>query len=282
LHETLGPPPVAFARPAAQWASGWRYNPGMPLAGLIFDLGHTLIYTPDGQSWARTFDRMRADLLEALRAAGYELDAADFMARFAARLREYDDQRQTDWVEYTSAYLLTATLEEMGAPPPSPDVAAQALAAYYRYSESLWQPVPGLHPTLQALAAQGYRLALLSNAGDAENVRRLIAAADLERYFDPIVISAAVGIRKPNPAIFKIVLDAWSLPASECVMIGDTLGADILGAQLAGLRNVWVSNHAGHPANVAHRGNIIPEAELPGIADLPRLLEQWGASPRRS
>lgn len=245
-----------------------------PIAGLIFDLGHTLIHTPGGQSWAATLNRMRADLLRALADAGYDLDPADFLARFAARLREYDEQRQSDWVEYTTGYLLSATLEEMGAPPPAPDVLAQALAAFYRYSESLWQPVPALHPTLQGLAAQGYRLGLISNAGDAENVRRLIAAADLGQYFDPIVISAAVGLRKPNPAIFKIVLDAWGLPPAQCVMIGDTLGADILGAQLAGLRNVWVTNHAGHPANVAHRGNILPEAQIPGIADLPALLQE--------
>jgi hypothetical protein len=53
-----------------------------------------------------------------LRAAGYDLEPAAFLARFAARLREYDEQRQSDWVEYTTAYLLSATLEETGAPSP--------------------------------------------------------------------------------------------------------------------------------------------------------------------
>jgi HAD superfamily hydrolase (TIGR01509 family) len=138
--------------------------------------------------------------------------------------------------------------------------------------------VPALHSTLQTLAAQGYRLGLLSNAGDAENVRRLIDSNDLRRYFDPIIVSAAVGLRKPNPAVFELVRAAWGVPAAACVMIGDTLGADILGAQLAGMRNVWVTNHAGHPANVAHRGNIIPEVEIPGLADLPALLAQWRAA----
>jgi hypothetical protein len=52
-----------------------------------------------------------------LRAAGYDLEPAAFLARFAARLREYDEQRQSDRVEYTTAYLLSATLEETGSPP---------------------------------------------------------------------------------------------------------------------------------------------------------------------
>jgi putative hydrolase of the HAD superfamily len=240
--------------------------------GLIFDLGSTLIYTPQALAWAPTLNRMQAELLACLASAGYELDPAAFLARFAARMREYDEQRQTDWVEYTTSYLLAATLADLGAPPPTPEV-----AAYYRASEALWQPVPGLHPTLQRLSAAGYRLGLISNAADAGNVHRLIDAAGLRGYFDPIVISAEVGLRKPNPRIFQRVLDAWQLPSAQVVMIGDTLGADILGAQLAGLRNVCVTAQAGHPANIAHRGNIIPEVEVPGVADLPALLEGWGA-----
>jgi len=249
----------------------------MPIVGLIFDLGSTLIHTPEALAWAPTLDRMRAELLASLVNAGYDLDPAEFQARFAARLREYDEQRQADWVEYTTAWLLAATLADLGAPAPTPEVVAQAVAAYYRASEALWQPVPGLHPTLRALAGAGYRLGLISNAADAGNVHRLIDAAELRPYFDPIVISAEVGLRKPNPRIFQRVLDAWGLLPAQVVMIGDTLGADILGAQLAGLRNVWVTNHAGHPANVAHRGNILPEAELPGVAGLPELLARWAA-----
>ncbi|MBL8057596.1 MAG: HAD family hydrolase, partial [Anaerolineales bacterium] len=117
----------------------------------------------------------------------------------------------------------------------------------------------------------------ISNAGDAANVQRLIDQAGLRPYFDPIVISAAVGLRKPNPQIFARVLAAWGRPAAECVMVGDTLGADILGAQLAGLRHVWLTAHADHPANRAHRGNIVPEAEAASLPDLLPLLRAWGA-----
>jgi putative hydrolase of the HAD superfamily len=256
-----------------------RYTSLMPLAGLLFDLGATLLYQPAGQSWARTLDHMRAGLLASLSAAGYDLDPGEFTARFAARLRDFDEQRLTDWIEYTAAYTLRATLADLGAPPPAPQVTAAALAAYFRASESQWKPVPGLHPTLLALSAAGYRLALITNNPDADSVRRLLAAAGLARYFDPLVISAEVGVRKPNPAIFRRVLEAWGLPPQQCVMIGDNLGADILGAQLTGLRHVWVTQYADHPANRAHRSNILPEAEIVSLASLPALLAQWRDSP---
>ncbi len=60
-------------------------------------------------------------------------------------------------------------------------------------------------------------------------------------------------------------------------MVGDTLGADILGAQLAGLRHVWLTAHADHPANAAHRGQIVPEMEVAGLPELLPVLRAWGA-----
>jgi HAD superfamily hydrolase (TIGR01662 family) len=245
------------------------------IRGLIFDLGSTLIYNRHDANWPVTLNRMRGDLLAHLQAAGYHIEPGPFLARFAAKVDEYSDQRQTDWVEYTTAWILNSTLEELNLPAPPPELVQAALAAYYAYSESLWQPVEGLHPTLRQLAEAGLRLGLISNAADEGNVQRLVDWAGLRRYFDPIVVSAAIGLRKPNPAIFERVLRAWNLPPGDCVMVGDTLGADILGAQLAGMHNVWFSPHANHPANIAHRGNIIPEVEIERLEQLPGVLARW-------
>jgi len=243
--------------------------------GLIFDLGSTLIYNRHDANWPVTLNRMRADLLAHLQAAGYQLDPAQFLARFGAKVYEYSDQRQTDWVEYTTTWILNSTLEELNLPAPPPELAQAALAAYYAYSESLWKPVEGLHPTLRQLAQAGLRLGLISNAADDGNVQRLVDGAGLRRYFDPILVSAAVGLRKPNPAIFERVLRAWNLPPGDCVMVGDTLGADILGAQLSGMHNVWFSPYANHPANIAHHGHIIPEMEIERLDQLPGVLSRW-------
>ncbi len=245
------------------------------IRGVIFDLGSTLIYSGYDQNWGTILPRMRADLLRHLNARGYALDPQAFLNRLAANTAVFDEQRQRDWVEYTTTYLLTRTLEELGAPPPTPAALAEALNAYYAYSEGLYELLPEAHATLTALQAAGLRLAIISNAGDNDNVQRLIDNAQLRPYFDPIIVSAAVGLRKPNPRIFDHVLRPWGLPAHACVMVGDTLGADILGAQMAGLHNVWLTAHADSPANHAHRGNIVPEAEIAALRELPALLRQW-------
>jgi HAD superfamily hydrolase (TIGR01662 family) len=250
------------------------------IRGVIFDLGSTLIYSEHDQNWGTLFPRMRADLLAHLQAAGYALDGPEFLRRLAERYIVFDQQRQNDWVEYTTAYLLTSTLEAMGAPAPPAEVLADAIKAYYAYSESGWREMPGAHATLRQLGDAGLKLAIISNAADDGNVQRLIDNAHLRGYFDPIIVSAAVKIRKPNPKIFERVLDAWGLAPPACVMVGDTLGADILGAQLAGLHNVWMTARADHPANQAHRGSILPEAQIAQLPELPGLLERLNGDRR--
>lgn len=245
------------------------------IRGVIFDLGSTLLYTQlDGQ-WSRAFPHMRAELLANLQAQGYALDSGTFIPRFASNYAAMDQQRQTDWLESTTAQVLIQTLAELEAPPLSPAALAQAMQAYYAYSETLWRPMPGVYEILPQLQAAGYKLAILSNASDNDNVQRLIDQAHLRGYFDPIIVSAAVGIRKPAPEIFDLILKPWGVPAGECVMVGDTLAADILGAQFGGLHNVWITSHADRPDNHARRHEIKPEAEITALAELPGLLAAW-------
>ncbi|MGQ0602534.1 MAG: HAD family hydrolase [Anaerolineales bacterium] len=247
------------------------------LHGVIFDLGSTLIQSQFDHQWGVILPRMRADVLQHLNAHGYTLDPQAFLNRLAANYAAFDEQRQTDWVEYTTGYLLTTTLADLGVSAPTPELLHDAVKAYYAYSESLYTPTPGAHDVLRQLQASGLRLAIISNAGDNENVQRLIDRVKLRDYFDPIIVSASARVRKPNPRIFELVLNAWGFPAQECVMVGDTLGADILGAQLAGLRHVWLTTTAASPVNRAHRDNIVPEATIDRLAELPGLLQHWGA-----
>jgi HAD superfamily hydrolase (TIGR01509 family) len=244
--------------------------------GVIFDLGSTLLYTDLNDQWESVFPRMDADLLASLQAQGYALDGEEFVRRFVANFMAGDERRLKDWKEITAAEVLTATLAELGAPPLAPAVMDEAMRAHFSYPETLWRPMPGVYETLERLAARGHKLAIISNASDDANVQRLIDNAHLRRYFDPIIVSAAMGIRKPASQIFQMVLELWDLPAGECVMVGDTLDADILGAQMAGLHNVWLTARADRPANRARRAEITPEVEIAALDELPGALRLMG------
>lgn len=61
-----------------------------------------------------------------------------------------------------------------------------------------------------------------------------------------LVVSEAVGVAKPDPAIFQTALQRLHCAASEVVMVGDSWPADILGATNLGVRAIWLNRH-GQP-----------------------------------
>jgi putative hydrolase of the HAD superfamily len=115
----------------------------------------------------------------------------------------------------------------------------------------------------------GKRVGLLSNASDVENVERLMAAAGLDGRFDPVVISAAVGMRKPTPTLFLDIVRGWELDPGSAVMVGDMLAEDILGAQRAGLHQIWVRGEADPAFNDEHLDRIHPEIVVDSLDAVP-------------
>lgn len=85
-----------------------------------------------------------------------------------------------------------------------------------------------------------FRLGLVSN-GSSQAQRAKIGALRLEQYFDPIVISDEVGLRKPQPEIFWMASDRWEIPRNEILVVGDDEASDIVGARNAGMQALRVS-----------------------------------------
>ena len=244
--------------------------------GAIFDLGSTLISNAFNNRWAGLRPSMIAALAAELHTQGLTFDDDTFAAAYNQTFNDFDSQRQTHFKEITTEYVLSQTFKALGLDLQPVDV-ARALAAFFAPSEALWTPMPYLHETLATLRGQGLALAVVSNAADDANVQRLIDNHNLRPYFDPIVVSAAVGVRKPNPRIFQPVLQAWRLPPAQIVMVGDTLGADILGAQNVGLKSIWVTMESDTPYNTAHEHTITPDAVASSLAQLPDLIQSLGS-----
>jgi FMN phosphatase YigB (HAD superfamily) len=118
----------------------------------------------------------------------------------------------------------------------------------------------------------GYRLGMISNAADDENVQELVDKGQLRPYFEFILSSAACGIRKPDPHIFQLALEHFRVPPEKTVMVGDTLEADILGANQLGIYSIWIPRHAENPPE--GELPIQPQAVVPSLSELPKLLEE--------
>lgn len=118
-----------------------------------------------------------------------------------------------------------------GAERPSRFAAAELFDAFAR--PELWRVYPDVLPTLERLKGSGLRLAVVSNWD--ERLPTLLERLDLARWFDAVVVSAAVGVEKPHPRIFAVALERLGLAADAVVHVGDRQLDDIEGAEGAGL-----------------------------------------------
>lgn len=83
-----------------------------------------------------------------------------------------------------------------------------------------------------------YPMVLVSNFYG--NVQAVLGDFGLLEFFDDIIESAVVGVRKPDPAIFGLGVDKLNLPASSIVVIGDSHAKDIVPASKNGCQTIWL------------------------------------------
>lgn len=238
---------------------------------IFFDLGDTLMYF-DGD-WPEIFFQARKELLRSLQKAGINL-GEEFVEDFFQRMSAYYRERDTEFIEYTVKNVLNNTLEERGFQAVPEAILANSLADMHLVTQAHWIPEPDALTVLAQLRDQGYRLALISNAADDPNTQVLVDKLGAREFFEVIISSAALGVRKPNPKIFQTALECMKLPPERVAMVGDTLGADILGAHNAGIFSIWIKRRADTPGNRAHSETIFPDAQIETLSELPWLLEK--------
>jgi HAD superfamily hydrolase (TIGR01509 family) len=125
----------------------------------------------------------------------------------------------------------------------------------------------GARSSLRAVRERGIRVGIVSNVvfESANGARRLLDRLGLRRLTDAIVLSADVGIAKPDPRLFRRCLHELAVTPARAWYIGD-MPTDILGASAAGLR----------PVRFVGLARFGPRFS-PDVPDLPHVpvLRQW-------
>lgn len=219
------------------------------IQAVTFDVGGTLIapHPSVGAIYAQV----------AARHGSPGLSVATLEDRFArawGRARNFQHRRD-DWER-----LVDDTFQGLVAHPPSRSGLFEAL--YREFAEaSAWRLFEDVVPTLEALAAQGIDLAVISNWDD--RLRPLLRTLRLDRYFACTVVSCETGFAKPSPVIFEEALRQLGRPASGVLHVGDALREDFAGANAAGL-------HALH----LRRDATSKDLQIRSLAEIPAWIDR--------
>ena len=240
------------------------------LRAVIFDLGGTLMY--ERASWGAITAQADEALTRYLQREGFEINLSSFPREFRKRLDKYFKKREKDLLETTYSFVLRGVLEDKGYRDVSDGIIRGALDSLFAITQTNWVLESDTLPTLKKLETDGYRMGLISNAGDDQDVQQLARRFGIAQYFDFILTSAACSYRKPHRRIFELALSNWYFLPSEAVMVGDNLDADVLGAQSAGLYAIWISRRAGPRTD--EQPPAQPDATLSTLRELPPILDR--------
>lgn len=210
------------------------------LKGIIFDYGGTL--DTNGVHWFHIFRRVYAECLPQVQ-EGPLREAYVYAERYLAthRVVEPTDDfvamlrkkvaLQMDKLVADDADLIVGVASDLEQLSTLVRVIAERCDSLVRENMQKTRQV------LDALSAR-YPLVLVSNFYG--NIHAVLHGYGLEGYFDEVVESAVVGVRKPDPQIFALGVEALGLQSHEVLVIGDSYTKDIVPAHSLGCSTIWL------------------------------------------
>ena len=205
----------------------------MVLDAVVFDLGGTLITT------RRNADELLAlscrSLTNCLASQGFDIELKDVIQVTTDIYDTYFSFALSSYIELEAHTIYKAILYRLSIPDYSnKHLLAEAIKSYYKPVAEDYQEFEDAETTLSHLKEKRLKLGLLSNNHSIKLHDLLLERFGLRKFFDAIVVSGQLGIRKPHKRIFLNCLQKLQVGPQDSIYVGDRLVQDVEGAKAAG------------------------------------------------
>lgn len=221
------------------------------IKGIIFDYGGTL--DSRGVHWSEV-------LWQGYQQAEVPIDKETFRTAYVEAERALAQERIILPGDNFHALLCKKVALEVSFLPERPDEATcnrwvEEIAAHC--DNAARNCIDEARPMLEELHER-YPMMLVSNFYG--NIDEVLRAYGIRHLFKGIIESAVVGVRKPNPTLFRLGVDALELSPKEVLVVGDSLRKDIEPAEKLGCQVLWLKGKGWtdeedlqtHPNTITH------------------------------
>lgn len=236
-----------------------------------FDLFNTLITARSG-AVEEAVDR----LLTTLREEGFSLEKHAFEEAYKENASLIINQARKNGRETHNRFWISATLKSLGydVDPDDPRISLcvrSYFSAFFDYCEVIPETIEMLR-----MVRSSYKIGLLSNFTHPPAAEQLMQAHGLKPFFDFILISGALGYRKPHPFVFNRLRKEFAEASEHILYVGDDPDPDINGARRAGMQAVWFTyardHHIPTVPGVGPSGPSTPAYNVPRISTWKEFL----------
>lgn len=229
---------------------------------IIFDYGGTL--DTDARHWAHV-------LFEGYRHAQIPVDEPNFRDAYVYGERALakapivlpDDDFHTVLLKKVDQE--TIFLRDNNLWTPSEDERQKGIKAVADYCNAYVERNMEVTRRVLSELNPAYNMVLVSNFYG--NIHAILRQYKIDHFFSAVIESAVVGVRKPDPAIYQMGVDAAGCPAEEVLVVGDSYGKDMVPAKTVGCHAVWMRGEGWSKEEV---DETLPDAI---IYHLPELLD---------
>jgi putative hydrolase of the HAD superfamily len=162
-------------------------------------------------------------------------------------------------------------LEKLGYDSGDDNAVDASYAIYLESYERAWRAFDDAAPALEAIAAAGLRVAVLTNGADYQQRAKLKACALAERV-GPVFSSDVIGFAKPDARAYQHACERLRIDPGHVVHVGDRYDLDVIAAREAGLRAVHLDRAGQRPGP----GDEL--ARIPSLRELSAHVALDGAS----
>ena len=255
-----------FGRPGTTTPSEADEVWSVPVRGLLLDIDDTLVDTGGAMGTAlRAAAQVgwptEPSAIWAAYADRYYADPGGFFDAYTRGATTFDGMRRARSAEAAVG---------LGLPALDNDAFGAAEARYRQVFAHAQRLFDDVEPLLVRAAAAGVPVGLLTNSGDAVTADKL-AACGLTGRCPVVVTTDTLGFGKPDARVFAHACRLLGLDPRYVVVVGDTIGTDILGARGAGLRAAWLQRPGMPEPRDAGWGRPVPDEGVRIIASLSEL-----------
>jgi putative hydrolase of the HAD superfamily len=197
----------------------------------------------------------------------------EFWEELTRRYNTYNQWAQENLVQLSEGEIWTRwILPDLPREQVEPLAADLSLA----WSEHKGRMIPkqGAEEILFELKKRGYRLGVISNSMSSQDIPCFLITHGWKDYFDVVVLSSVIKVRKPAPEPFLKAVRALKTEPGYCAFVGNRISKDIVGCKRAGFGMGIMLESTGKTGPEEKDQNKFPDAVIHSLSDLLGIFPQ--------